>query len=229
VRRFLITAAFVAALPGQSIAQAAATTPAAQQPAQSDSAPEGPSGFTFRVGGIAMSGERNTAFNNSTQGTTGTIKGVDFLLRGSGAGISGRSMTGVFGGDSVISADVNLLLGPPAFTVSLGASKRALSSKFGTQVYTFGRVGLQLSFLIGGTGLRAQVGGWGLVPQPSDSTMKIGAEGEGSIIYTPSWAPIYLQFGYRNEVFNSQPSLTIKAPEEVRGLRLGAGIQFGGK
>ena len=234
MRRFIITAAAcLAALPAFVAAQAAAATPTpatAVQPVKSDSGPDDPSNFTFRAGGFTVSGQRNYAFKNTAQTATGSVKGIDVLLRGSGAGISARSLSGTFAGQpDVISADVNLLLGPPAFTVFLGGSKRALSDpKLGTQVCTFARVGVQLSFLIGGSGLRAQVGGWGYVPAPNDTTMKIGGEGEGSIIYTPSRVPIFFQLGYRNEVFTSKTRSTT-TPEEVRGLRLGAGIQFGGK
>jgi hypothetical protein len=227
VRRLLITAACIAALPGLSRAQAVGV--------KSDSAPQGPSGFTFRVGGFTGTAERNYVFNQNVQAGSGSLKGVEVLLRNSGVGISARSMSGTFtntvGGAAqpdVIGADANLLLGPPAFTVSVGGAKRALSSTLGTRVYTFGRAGLQLSYLIGGSGVRAQVGAWGYVPMSSDSTMKIGGEGEGSIIYTPPRVPIYFQFGYRTEVFTSKTKTT-QTPEEVRGLRIGGGIQFGGK
>ena len=226
MRHFLITAACIAALPG--LARAQAPVPVVQA-VKSDSAPKGPSGFMFRVGGFMVNAERNYAFNQNVKTGTGSLKGVDVLLRGGGAGISARSLSGTFGQLDVISADVNLLLGPPVFTVSVGASKCALSSTLATQVYTFGRVGVQMSFLIGGTGLSAQVGGCGYVPSPDDTKrMKVGGEGEGSIIYTPPKFPIYLQLGYRTEVFTSQ-TLTTQTPEEVRGLRLGAGIQLGGK
>lgn len=228
MRRLLITVACIAALPGLSTAQAATA------PAKSDSLSTGSSGFMFRVGGFTGSAERNYAFNNNVQPGTGSLKGIEAVLRGSGIGLSVRSLTGSFtnstGGAAqpdVVGADVNLLLGPQAFTVSLGAAKRALSSPLATQVCTFGRIGLQMSFLIGGTGLRAQVGGWGYVPA-ADSTMKIGGEGEGSLIYAPRRFPVYLQLGYRTEVFTSKTTTTT-TPEEVRGLRIGGGIQFGGK
>jgi hypothetical protein len=231
VRHFLITAACIAALPTLAAAQAAVPAP----PASTDSVSNESSGFMFRVGGFTGTAERNYAFNNSATAGTGSLKGIEAVLRGSGIGLSFRSLTGSFtntiGGGAplvVTSADASLLLGPQAFTVFVGASKRALSySTLATQVYTFGRLGVQMSFLIGGTGLRAQVGGWGYIP--TDSTMKIGGEGEGSIIYTPPRIPVYFQLGYRTEVFTSKSSSTNTTPEEVRGLRIGGGIQFGGK
>jgi hypothetical protein len=192
-----------------------------------------------------MNGERSYAFNNTVNSGSGSLKGVEVLLRGSGVGLSVRSQTGTFktalycdptGCSSttgtqpdVTSADVSLLLGPRAFTVFLGGSKRALTDvDLGvTQVYTFARVGAQMSFIIGGSGLSAQIGGWGYVPSEPEK-MKLGGEGEGSIIYTPGKLPVFIQLGYRTEVFTSK-TLTTQTPEEVRGLRLGGGIQFGGK
>lgn len=178
-----------------------------------------------------MSPERNSVSNKIPATRPGSMKGVEVLLRGSGAGISVRSLSGTFGQIGVISADANLLLGPPGFTLSVGGSKRATTVKIGTkdfsQVFTFARVGVQMSFLVGGSRLRAQVGGWGYVPTEVKE-MKIGGEGEASIIYTPPVVPIYVQLGYRTEVFTSKSGTTL-APEEIRGLRLGAGFQFGGK
>lgn len=227
MRRLLITVACIAAIPCLAPAQVLGV--------KSDSAPAKPSGFIFRVGGFTVNAERNYSFNNNVQAGTGSLKGIEVLLRSSAVGISARSLTGTFtttasgaAQPDVIGADVNLLLGPPAFTISVGGAKRALSSTLATRVCTFARVGVQMSYLIGGTGLRAQVGAWGYVPPPSDSTMKIGGEGEGSLIYMLPKVPIYVQFGYRTEVFTSKTAST-QTPEEVRGLRLGAGIQFGGK
>jgi len=229
VRRLLITAACVVALTGLSRAQSPRVG------VKSDSAPAGPSGFIFRVGGFTGTAERNYAFNKNVQAGSGSLKGVEVLLRSSFIGISARSQSGTFtntvGGaqqPDVIGADANLLLGPPAFTVSLGVAKRALSSTLATQVYTFARAGVQLSYVIGGSGLRAQVGAWGYAPPSSDSTMKVGGEGEGSLIYTLPRVPVYLQLGYRTEVFTSKTKTT-ETPEEVRGLRIGGGLQFGGK
>jgi hypothetical protein len=227
-----LTTACLAALPTLLAAQVA------QQgsPAPTSGDQPGPSKVIFRVGGFMINGQRNYSFNNAVQQGTGSVKGVEGLLQGNGIGISFRSLSGSFtnttGGakqPDVISADGNVLLGTPTFNISIGASKRALSSTTtnATRVFTFGRVGCQMSFLVGGSGLRAQIGAWGYVPASPDS-MKIGGEGEGSIIYTPPVIPFYLQLGYRTEVFTPKVG-RLEAPEEVRGLRIGGGIQFGGK
>lgn len=222
MKRLLLAAVCLAALP--MIAHAQTTT------ADSSAAPPRAKKWEVRLGGFMISGERNAAFNNTVRTSTGSVKGVEALLRASGAGIQARSSESAFGNPpDVINADASLLLGPPAFTIFVGGAKRALTSTLGTQLYTFARVGLQMTFTIGGTGLRGQVGGWGYVPVPEDKDrMDIGGEGEASILYSPQRLPLFVQLGYRNEVFKSK-TLTTATPEEVRGLRLGAGIQFGGK
>jgi hypothetical protein len=241
VRRILIAACIVA-LPATVRAQVQQTGSPAPQAATTDASS---SSFVFRVGGFVVNGQRNFAFNNTQESGTGSVKGVDLLLRGGGVGLAVRSLTGSFTTASfcdasgcsatsgaqrdVTSADASLLLGPPAFTVWLGGSKRALTNNAlgATQVYTFARVGAQMSFVIGGSGMTGQVGAWGYAPS-DPKIMKIGGEGEGSIIYSPPHLPVYLQLGYRTEVFTAK-TLTTQTPEEVRGLRLGGGIQFGGK
>jgi hypothetical protein len=102
--RLLITAACcVAALSGLSRAQAPAPG------VKSDSAPSNPNGFTFRVGGFTVNAERNYALNSSVQTRTGSLKGVDVLLRSSGVGISARSLAGTFAGSTAGQADVDVI------------------------------------------------------------------------------------------------------------------------
>lgn len=222
MRKLLFAAVCLAALPMAATAQTTS--------ADSTAAPPSAKKWELRLGGFMISGERHAAFNNAVRTTTGSVKGVEALLRGSGAGIQLRSSESAFGNPpDVINADASLVLGPPAFSVFVGGARRALTSSFGTQVYTFARVGLQMTFTVGGTGLRGQVGGWGYAPVPEDKErMEIGGEGEASILYSPQRFPLFVQLGYRNEVFRAKTTTTV-TPEEVRGLRLGAGIQFGGK
>ena len=186
------------------------------------------SGFEFRVGGYFLNGERNYAFNGAVAPSgSGQMRGVDVLLRGSGIGIYGKSITSTFTGQpDVISADVNLLFGVPEFSFLGGAGARALSSTLGTQALYFYRGGAMMTFPIGGSGVKASLMGAGYFPQDTDK-MKAGGEGEASLIYRPPGIPLFLQFGYRAEIFTTK-SGSLSTPEEVRGLRIGGGILFGG-
>lgn len=186
------------------------------------------SGVEFRVGGYFLSGERNYSFNGTVAPSgTGQMHGVDFLLRGSGVGIYGKSLTSTFTGQpDVVSADANLLLGVPSFSFMGGFAGRALSSKLGTQTIYYYRGGAMMSFPIGGTGLKVNLMGAGYFPQ-DEAKMKIGGEGEASLIYRYPGIPIFVQFGYRTEVFTTK-SGPVSTPEEVRGLRIGGGLLLGG-
>lgn len=211
----------------------APTTPAA---AAAPRAPKGPTRAEFRVGGFMVSGERNYDFVSGVKTATGSIRGVEVLLRGSGAGIYVRSLSGTFGDQpKVISADARLLLFPPVFTVFGGVGKRALSSSLGTRVYDMAMGGVSSTVNIGGTGLRTHISAAVLV-SPQKGTTGVaatkdpskGIDAEAAVFYRLPGVPLFLTLGYRTEVFNAV-SGPLKAPEEVRGLRVGGGIQFGGR
>src|SRR5690349_18317023 len=87
--RILCGAILVAA--ANLTAQAPTTAPAAPKPIK------GPTKAEFRIGGFMVSGERNYDVSSSVTSTAGSIRGVEVLLRGSGAGIYVRSLSGTFG------------------------------------------------------------------------------------------------------------------------------------
>jgi hypothetical protein len=203
--------------------------------------PNAPPGFEFRVGGILVSGQRHNTFGTSTGNErTGSLKGFDGLLRGTGAGLQVRYLEGSFLGrtDSIISADVNLLLLPRQFSLVAGVSRRGLVNGLKVERLDFGRVGFSSSGWIGGSGLKTQVGGAYYLAfgdpkavagsTAAATTLEYGLEGEGSIIWSPPGVPIFVQLGYRAEVLNMKTGTTTHS-ELVRGIRLGGGLQFGGK
>lgn len=193
-----------------------------------------PGSGEFRLGGYYMNGERNYFFNKAAQSATGSLTGFEVLMRTSGIGLGVRYYDGQFGNQpDLIAADANVLLGARQFSVTAGYAKRALSSTLGTTVYTFGRAGVHMEWVVGGTGFTTVLGGAYYVPAGSASgigqgDIKSGMEGEASLIYNFHSAPLFLQLGYRNELFTAKTTST-QIPEEVRGLRLGAGLQFGAK
>ena len=193
-----------------------------------------PSDGEFRVGGYYVNGERNTFFHQTPQSATGNLTGFEMLMRTSGIGLSVRYYDGQFGTQpDVIAADANLLLGARVFSVEGGYAKRALSSSLGTTVYTFARAGVHMEWVVGGTGLTTVLRGSYYVPAGSSTgagqgDIQSGMDGEASLIYNFPGIPLFVQAGYRTEVFTAKVSAS-QVPEEGRGLRLGGGIQFGGK
>jgi hypothetical protein len=98
--------------------------------------------------------------------------------------------------------------------------------------------GVSSTITIGGTGLRTnfmaamyipagQKSG-GATASGSSAELDKGMEGEASLMYTVPKLPLFLQVGYRTEVFTSKAG-TRTTPEEVRGLKVGGGLQLGGR
>lgn len=191
------------------------------------------SSVELRVGGILINGDRTYEFLSNVESETGSIKGVDFLLRGKAAGITFRSLTGTFGTQPhVTSADARLLLFPQVFSIVVGAGRRALWSDFNAaspSQFDVGIAGVSSTIRIGGSGLRTNVSGAIYLPagQTKDK-IKSGMEGEASILYAIPKLPLFLQIGYRTELFTSKGT-NFETPEEVRGIRLGGGLQLGGR
>lgn len=223
MRHFLIVLALGAA-------PAAMAQPAAE--ARAPAAPGG-SSIELRIGGMFISGDRSYEFFNTVQNEVGSIKGVDFLFRGKAAGVSFRSMSGTFGTQpNVASADARLLLFPPVFTIVVGGGRRALWSDLNADAptqYDVGILGVSSTVRIGGTGLRTNINAAVYAPAgESKDRLKGGMEGEASLLYAIPRMPLYLQVGYRTEVFTAKRP-DFEVPEEVRGIRLGGGLQFGGR
>jgi hypothetical protein len=237
-RRILVCSAMLAvatALSAQATSAPATSVPAAV-PAV---AKGGPKRAEFRIGGFMLNGERSYDYSNTVRTATGQIKGVEVLMRAPGIGIYVRSLSGEFDGQpQVISADARLLLFPPVFTVFGGVGKRALSSSLSTLIYDVTMIGISSTSNIGGTGWRTHISGAVLISPDKSATgasaitqSSRGIEGEAAIFYRFPRIPLFFTVGYRTEIFtgSSGPAATaVKSPEEVRGVRIGGGIQFGG-
>ena len=118
--------------------------------------------------------------------------------------------------------------------------KRGLSG-IKVKVYDFVTAGVSSTVNIGGTGLRTHISGGMLFGKDKASTGTAaikdpskGIEAEAAIYYRIPGVPLFMMVGYRTETFTGKsstigpPASTISSPEEVRGLRFGGGIQFGG-
>jgi len=225
----------LAALLGASVA--AAQTPAA--PVAPVVKPRG--GGELRVGGFMINSERSMEFNNTITTKTAQMKGVDVLLRAKFIGLQVKSLTSEYEGQpNITSADARILLFPRAFSIVIGAGRRALWSTLNATSPTqfdLGIAGLSLTHTIGGTGLRTNFTAAMYLPvaqksagaaATSGAELDKGMEGEASLLYTPPKLPFFIQIGYRTEVFTAKNG-TSTTPEEVRGLKIGGGLQIGGR
>lgn len=190
-------------------------------------------GGEFRVGGFMISGDRSFEFGSAVSNEAGSIQGVDVLLRARGIGLSFRSLTGTFGTQPhVTSADARVLLFPPVFTIMAGAGRRVLWSDLNEtspSQFDIGIVGVSSTVVIGGSGLRTNLSASVYTPiAESAEKIESGMEGEASILYRIPKLPFFLQVGYRTELFTAKAG-TNTTPEEVRGVKLGGGMVFGGR
>lgn len=203
---------------------------------------KGGAGGEFRVGGFMVNSERSMEFNGAVTTRTAPIKGVDVVLRAKGIGLQFKSLTSEFEGQpNITSADLRLLLFPRQFTIMLGAGRRALWSTLNAMSpthYDMGVAGVSSTIVIGGTGLRTNLSAAMYIPARPPTTggssssnepeIDKGLEGEASILWSPPKVPLYIQVGYRTEVFTAKRG-TQTTPEEVRGLKIGGGLQLGGR
>lgn len=226
---------------------ACASAAGAQVPGTTPAAPTAPvvkasSGAELRIGGFMINSERSMEFNSAVTTKTAQMKGIDVLLRAKFIGLQVKSLTSEFEGQpNITSADARLLLFPRAFSIMIGAGRRALWSTLNATSPTqfdMGLAGVSMTHTIGGTGLRTNLTAAMYLPVQKSSEgagtgtavaqVDKGMEGEASIMYTPPKVPFFLQVGYRTEVFTAK-SGTRTTPEEVRGLKVGGGLQLGGR
>lgn len=221
-----------------------ASVAGAQAPIGTPSAPVAPvpksrGGGELRVGGFMINSERSMEFNNALTTKTAQIKGIDVLLRAKYIGLQIKSLSGLYEGQpNVTSADARILLFPRAFSIMVGAGRRALWSELNatspTQ-FNLGMAGVSMTHTIGGTGLRTNLTAAMYIPAgaaggspTAGAELEKGMEGEASLLYTTPKLPFFVQVGYRTEVFTAK-SGTRTTPEEVRGLKVGGGLQIGGR
>jgi hypothetical protein len=188
------------------------------------------------VSGFTINGDRSFDFANTLDTAKGSIKGVDFLVRGRAIGFGFRSLSGTFGKQPhVTSADARLYLFPQVFSLVVGAGRRALWSDLNAATpaqFDIGIVGVSSTMAIGGSGLRTNLAGAVYLPGgTSKAKVKGGLEGEASIMYRFPVVPFFVQVGYRTEIFTQAADPKTgkrETPEQVRGVRLGGGLQLGG-
>lgn len=219
----------------------------AQEPVGNPAAPVAPAvkkggGGELRISGFMINSERSLEFNDAITTKTAQIKGIDVLLRSKAIGLQFKSLSGLYEGQpNVTSADARILLFPPVFTVMVGAGRRALWSDLNATSPTqfdIGIAGVSSTVTIGGTGLRTNLSAAMYIPageKPSTgassgggAAMDKGMEGEASLLYRFPKVPLFLQVGYRTEVFTSKSGART-TPEEVRGVKIGGGLALGGR
>jgi hypothetical protein len=167
-----------------------------------------------------------------------TLSGAEFMLRSAdGAGMFGRYESGTIAGPDnnpvagkVEVLDGRFILGTRSFALVVGYLARTSRVDDESRRIGLGRAGLEIGRAFEGAGFMVNVGGYYLRTiraAKKDSLEADGLEGETSIVYAPPRWPVYVQVGYRREVFNHKKEDLVLRREELGKFILGVGIQSG--
>ncbi|HUQ80433.1 MAG TPA: hypothetical protein VM076_04825 [Gemmatimonadaceae bacterium] len=169
---------------------------------------------------------------------TTRLNGVEFMARSpKSGGIQARYTKGEFDGPlSDASAgpleyiDGRLLVGPRKFAVHVGYLGRTQNYNEKKRRFDLARGGAQMTYQFEGAGVGLNLAGSYLrtiTKAKNDSLEADGFEGETSLLYAVPRFPVFVQLGYRREIFNISKENTNLRREEVSGVLMSIGVHYG--
>lgn len=189
-------------------------------------------GIEARVGGVGLLSHRSARFEGVVGTGSGTLMGLEVLLRHRYLGLAAQTFAGAFAADSgfaaigdIRSTSVRLLLGPRVIAADVGYGNRAFSGSFATRHWSYLRIGARSTLPIGATDLSAEVGFAVYAGLNGVTDGRAGGrQADTRLIYAPARFPLYVAIGYLAERFNVPDQSDIL--EEVNGLLLTAGARI---
>ena len=191
--------------------------------------------FGFMSDGFtrAMSEGANPSFKRS-----GRLNGVEFLARSvKSGGVQLRYMKGELDGPSLDASsgpleyvDGRVFIGPRKFAVGLGYLGRSQNVNQEKRRFDLARGGLNMTYQFEGAGIGFNFAGSYLrtvTKAKVDSLEADGFEGETGVVYAVPRVPVYLHLGYRRELFRIFKESDTVRREEVSGVLLSIGVQYG--
>lgn len=190
--------------------------------------------LSLAVGGVIQPSRRVASLDAAGGTGSGTMTGLDGMIRvgmlraeiriGSG---EFASDSGVFGGGKVTSASGALGFGGRTFWVTGGVGRRAYSGSLGRRVWSFTQVSAGISLGLTSS-LRGEVSGGSYLgaKEIDGPTTATGRFAQTALRYEPGALPVYLVLGYRAEIFTPGDAPG-SSPDEVSGLIVGGGIRVG--
>jgi hypothetical protein len=181
----------------------------------------------------AMSLGESPSFKRSTR-----LNGVEFLARSvNSGGVQLKYMKGELDGaltdDSagpLEYVDGRFLIGGRKFAAALGYLGRTQNLNEEKRRFDMGRGGVQMTYQFEGAGIGFNFAGSYLrtvKKTKADSLEAEGFEGETSVLYSVPRLPVYVQLGYRRELFRLFKDDATLRREEVSGVLLSLGVQYG--
>jgi hypothetical protein len=171
--------------------------------------------------------------------SSASLTGGEFwALDGSGgAGIMVRYASGTLdGAASSLSSgkleylDGRVLLGERKLALILGYTMRTQAYGGEDRSFNLPRAGIQGGYHFAGSGVVLRAAGSYLRTvkrADSDSLEADGIEGETAFLFVPPRVPFYVELGYRRELFNLKKAKNVVRREEVGGVMLSIGMQYG--
>jgi hypothetical protein len=193
----------------------------------------------IRFGVISDGITRAMAFGDSPSfKRSSRITGVEFLARSIGSGgVQLRYAKGELDGASTDDSagpleyvDGRFLIGPRKFALAVGYLGRTQNVSSEKRRFDMARGGAQMTYQFEGAGIGFNLAGSYLrtvKKEKVDSLEAEGFEGETSVLYAIPRLPVYVQLGYRRELFRLFKDDATLRREEVSGVMLSLGVQYG--
>lgn len=191
--------------------------------------------FAVMTDGItrAMSLDDKPSFKRASR-----LNGVEFVARSiRSGGVQLRYMKGDLDGPTTDASagpleyvDGRLLIGPRNFAVGLGYRGRTQTFNQEKRRFDLARGGVQMTYQFEGAGVGFTFAGSYLrtvTKSKVDSLEAEGFEGETGVLYAVPKLPVFLQLGYRRELFRVFRKDDTLQREEVSGVLLSLGVQYG--
>lgn len=181
----------------------------------------------------AMAVDENPSFKRSTR-----LNGVEFVARSTkSGGVQLRYVKGQLDGPLSDASsgpleyvDGRVFIGPRKFAVGLGYLGRSQNFNQTKRRFDLARGGLNMTYHFDGAGLGFNFAGSYLrtvTKTKADSLEAEGFEGETGVLYAVPRLPVFLQLGYRRELFRIFKEDATLRREEVSGVLLSLGVQYG--
>lgn len=174
--------------------------------------------------------------------SSANVSYVEFVARAAdGSGAHLRYETGKFPatgslGTSDLSAGVTedidgrLMLGGRRFAFVAGYLLRKFDYQAAEKRLGLARAGVEGGYLFGGAGFAVSLGGSyirTLTQAKEDSLEADGIEGQTTLTYAPRMLPVYVQLGYRRDLFALRKESNVLRRYETSRVTLAVGLQSG--
>jgi len=222
---------------GLVLASATTTAAIAQQPEPTPTAPSQSRAGEIRIGFVAQSLRRQSAFDAGGTATgVGSLSGFELFARLEGVGLLARRSTGTIDANGhglegeYLLREVRLIIGPRVFSIEGGRLQRTGSYLNVEAAPTAWRGGIRSQWSIGGSGVVVTIGAGALFSKlDTEGGAQFKLRGHDldaqALLQAPGHLPLYVLAGWRYERFDDLEASSARS-EEASGPYLGIGVRL---